>query len=82
MLKKLLWLGSFGTTVGHLACHQATFPTSLGGLGLPLVVRHVTPVSLGCWVLIILTLFFCFQQDDHLILFDVMAHVKTSTCPF
>ncbi len=38
MLEKLLRYGSFGTIVGHLACHQVTLPTSLRGLGLPLVV--------------------------------------------
>jgi hypothetical protein len=42
MLENLLGLGSFGTTMDHLACRQVTLPTSSGGLGLPLMVRHVS----------------------------------------
>jgi hypothetical protein len=68
--------------VGHFVRHQTTIPTSSGVLGLPLMVQHATPVSLGCWVLIILALFFCFQHDDHLTLLDAVAHVKTGTYPF
>jgi hypothetical protein len=33
---------------------------------------------LGCWALIVLTLVIHFQKDDHLILFDVVTHVKTN----
>jgi len=82
MLEKLLGLRSFGTIVDHLVHHQVTFPTSLGGLGLPLMVQHVAPIFLRCWVLIAPTLVSCFQQDDHFTFFDVVAHVKTSTYPF
>ncbi len=38
MLEKLLGSGSFGTTMGHLACHKVIFVVFSGGLGLPLVV--------------------------------------------
>jgi hypothetical protein len=38
MLEKLLKSRSFGTTVSHLAHCQVTFPISLGGLSLPLMV--------------------------------------------
>jgi hypothetical protein len=54
MLKKPLALGSFGTIMGHLACRHVTIFTSLGALGLPLVVRCATLAFLRCWVLIVL----------------------------
>jgi hypothetical protein len=68
--------------MGHLARHQAILITSSRGLGLPLMVQRVAPAFLGCWVLIVLALVFCFQQDDHFTLFDVVAHVKIDTYPF
>jgi len=82
MLEKLLGSGSFGTTLGDLAYHQVSLFVSLGGLSLPLVVQHVGPASLRCWTLIVPTLVSHFQQDDHLILLDGVAHVKTDSYPF
>ncbi len=82
MLEKLLGSKSFGIIMGHLACCQVIFFTSLGGLGLPLVVQRVAPTFLICWDLIVLTLTSCFQQDDHPTLVDVVAHVKIGTYPF
>jgi hypothetical protein len=46
------------------------------------MVRYATPTFLEYWALINPTLMSCFQQDDHLILLDAMAHVKTDTYPF
>ncbi len=68
--------------MAHLTCHQITFPISLGGLGLPSMVQFTALAFLGCWALIVPTLIFHFQQDDHFAFLDVMAHVKTSTYPF
>ncbi len=82
MLKKLLRSRSFGIIVGHLVHCQVILPTSLGGLGLLLIVRRATPASLGCWALIILALVFHFQHDDHPIFLDAVAHLETSTYPF
>jgi len=82
MLEKLLRSGSFGTTLGNLAHHQITLFVSSGGLNLPLVVQCVGPTSLRCWTLIVPTLVSHFQQDDHLILLDGVAHVKTDSYPF
>jgi len=82
MLEKLLGSGSFGTTLGNLAHHQVTLFVSSRGLSLPLVVQHVGPTSLRCWTLIVLTLVSHFQQDDHFILLDGVAHVKTDSYPF
>jgi hypothetical protein len=39
MLEKMLGLGSFGTTLGHLARHQITIFASSGGLSLPLMAK-------------------------------------------
>jgi hypothetical protein len=68
--------------VGHLARCQVTLLASSRGLGLSSVVRHATPTFLECWALIVLALISHFQQDDHLILLDAMAHVKINTYPF
>jgi hypothetical protein len=46
------------------------------------MVRHVDLAFLKYWALIAPALFFHFQQDDHLILLDVMAHVEINTYPF
>jgi hypothetical protein len=82
MLEKLLRSGSFGTIVGHLVCCQVIFPTSLGGLSLPSMVRRTALPSLRCWALIPFALISHFQQNDHPTLFDVVAHVETNTYPF
>jgi hypothetical protein len=37
---------------------------------------------LRCWTLINPTLVSCFQQDDHFILLDVVAHVEIGTYSF
>jgi hypothetical protein len=58
MLEKLLGSRSFGTTMGHLARHKIILIVFSGGLGLPLVVRHVTFTFLGYWALIIPALVF------------------------
>jgi hypothetical protein len=42
----------------------------------------VAPSFLGCWALIILALVICFQQDDHHILLDAMAHLEIDIFPF
>jgi hypothetical protein len=59
MLEKLLGVGSFGGSIGRLAYHQATFPTSLGRFGLLLVVWTATLIFLGCWALISPTIVIC-----------------------
>ncbi len=51
-------------------------------LGLPLVIKLVTPTFLGCWPLIILTVVICFQQNDHPIFLNEMAHIKIAIFPF
>jgi hypothetical protein len=68
MLEKLFGSRSFGTTVGHLACHQVTIHISLRGLSLPSMVRCATPAFLRCWALIALALVCYFQQDDHFLM--------------
>jgi hypothetical protein len=82
MLEKLLNPRSFGAIMGHLTRCQIILPTSLGGLGLPLVVQLVAVAFLGCWALITPRLIFCFQQNVHLIFLDVMAHLETGTYLF
>jgi hypothetical protein len=76
-LEKLLGVRSFDGYNGHLACCQATLFISLGDLGFLFVVQTIILAFLGCWVLIILALFICFQQDDHPILLDAVTHVET-----
>jgi hypothetical protein len=66
---------SFSSSLNH-------FTYFFKGLGLPLVIQLVTLTFLGCWVLIILTIVICFQQNDHSILLNEMAHIKTATFPF
>jgi hypothetical protein len=53
-----------------------------GGLDLPLELQLIILAFLGCWVVIIPTLVTCFQHDDHLIILDVMTHVKIDSFPF
>jgi len=53
-LEKFLGVGSFGGSIDHLICHQATLFASLGGLGFLFVVQITTFAFLGCWALIIL----------------------------
>jgi hypothetical protein len=72
-LEKLLGGGSFGGFISHLACHQATFLTSLGGFGLLSIVWIATPIFLGCWALI--TLAFVTRPIDK----QLRNHVS-STC--
>jgi hypothetical protein len=82
MLEKQLGSRSFGTIVGHLVCCQIIFFISSKGLGLSSMVGHATPPLLRGWALIVFTLIFRFQQDDHFILLDVVAYVKIGTYPF
>ncbi len=46
------------------------------------MVGRATPPFLRGWALIVLTLIFRFQQDDHFILLNVVAYVKIGTYPF
>jgi len=82
MLDKLFSEGSFGGSIDHLAHHQATFPISSNRFGFLSMVWIVTPAFLGCWALITFPLVIHFQQDDHLILLDVVAHVETDISLF
>jgi len=79
MLEKLLGTKYFNTTMGHLDCHQVSLLVFLGGIGLPLMVKLVALAFLGCWDLLTLALVIHFQQDDHFIVFDAMAHVEIGT---
>ncbi len=82
MLEKLFGVRSFGDSINHLAHHQTTLPTSLGGFGLPFMVQTTAPTFLKCQTLIALALIIHFQQDDRPILLDAVAHVETNTSPF
>jgi hypothetical protein len=64
MLEKLLGVRSFGDSINHLAHHQTTLLTSLGGFGLPFMVQTIAPAFLRCRALIALALITHFQQDD------------------
>jgi hypothetical protein len=46
------------------------------------MVRLVALAFLGCWALILPTFVIHFQKDDHPILFNVVAHVKTDIFSF
>jgi hypothetical protein len=76
MLEKLLGTRYFNITISHLVCHQINLLVFLGGIGLPLMVELLALAFLGCWVLLIPALVIHFQQDDHLIVFDTVAHVE------
>jgi hypothetical protein len=67
--------GSFDSSLGH-------FTWSLKGISFPSMVWLVALTLLGCWTLIAPTLVIHFQHDDHLILFDVVARVKTDIFSF
>ncbi len=82
MLEKLLSGGSFGAFIYYLTHHQAIFPTSLGGFSLLSIVQTATPTFLGCQALIILAFVICFQQDDHPIFLNVVAHIEIGIFPF
>jgi hypothetical protein len=82
MFKKLLRSRSFGTIVGHLACRQVILLVFSKGLNLPSMIGHVSHTFLGCWALIVPALISHFQQDDHPILLDAVAHVEIGTYPF
>ncbi len=76
MFEKLL--GS----INHLAHHHAIFLAFSGGFNFLSITQSATPTFLGCWTLIVLAFVTHFQQDDHLILLDVVAHVKIGISPF
>ncbi len=59
-LEKLLGVGFFGGSIGHLVCCQATFLVSSGELSLPFMVWTTFLALLGCWALIVLILVICF----------------------
>jgi hypothetical protein len=79
-LEKLLGVGSFGGFISPLVHCQATFPTSLGGFDIFFVIWITTPTCLGCWALIALALFICFQQDDHHIFWWITYINKNLPC--
>jgi len=68
ILEKLLGVRSFGDFIGHLVHCQAIFLASSNGFDIFFMIWITTPACLGCWALIVLALFICFQQDDHHIL--------------
>jgi hypothetical protein len=68
--------------MGHLAHCQIIFPIFSRGLDLPSTIWRAALTLLGCWVIIILALISRFQQNDHPIILDVVAHVKISVYPF
>jgi hypothetical protein len=47
-LEKLLGTRSFNIIMDHLVCCQIILPTSLRGIGLPLVVQFVALIFLVC----------------------------------
>jgi hypothetical protein len=81
-LEKLLGAGSFGGFIGHLVHCHAILPTFSNGFGLLSIVWIASSTFLGCWALITLTLVIHFQQNDHLILLDTVAHVEIGIFPF
>jgi hypothetical protein len=60
-LEKLLGVGPFNGSIGHLVRHQAIFPISSSKLGLPFMVHTTSSTFLACWALIALTFVICFQ---------------------
>jgi hypothetical protein len=60
MLEKLLGVGSFGGSIGHLIHCQATLPIFSNELSFLFMVHTTAPTFLGCWALIILALVICF----------------------
>jgi hypothetical protein len=82
MWEKLLGTRSFGGFISHLARCQAIFLVSSSMFNLPFVVRIVTLTFLRCLALIALTFVIRFQQDDHPIFLDAIAHVEINISPF
>jgi hypothetical protein len=76
-LKKLFGVKLFGDSISLLTHHEAILLAFLSEFNLPFVVRIITFAFLGCWALIVFALVIHFQQDDHHILLDVIAHVET-----
>jgi len=74
-LENLFDVRSFGGSIGHLVCFQATFLVSLGKLDFLSVVQIATFSFLGCWALIVLALVIHFQEDDHSILLDARVEI-------
>ncbi len=58
---KLLSVGSFGGSIGHLVHRQAILPAFSGRLNLPFVVRTIALAFLRCWALITPTFIIRFQ---------------------
>jgi hypothetical protein len=81
MLEKLLGVGSFNCSIGHLVHRQTILLVFLGGFGLPFVDWTVALAFLGCWALIAFALVIHYQQDDHPIVLDALTHVEiTFSC--
>jgi len=70
---------SFGGYINHLTCCRAIILVFSSGFDLPFVVWIIAPTFLGCWATIVPTIVTRFQQDDHTIFLDVVAHVETNT---
>jgi hypothetical protein len=80
--KKIIGHGIFqhqGGSFGSSLCH---FTFLFKGLALPSMVQLATFAFLGCWALNVIAFVTRFQSDDHPILLDVVAHIKTNIFPF
>ncbi len=82
MLKKLLGARYFGCSISHLTHCQVIFLASSGKLHFQNVVWIVTPHIFGMLGIIIIAFVIHFQQDDHPIFLDVIAHVETNISLF
>jgi len=81
-LEKLLGVGFFGGSIGHLAYCQAILLVVLGRIDLYFAVQTIASTFLKRWALIIFALVICFQQDDHPIILDIITHAKTNISLF
>jgi hypothetical protein len=61
MLEKLLGVGSLGSFIDHLTCHQATPLVSSNTLNFPFIFWTPAFTLLGCWALIVLALVIHFK---------------------
>jgi hypothetical protein len=75
-------MGFFNIKVGHLACHCVILPFYSKSLPFPSMVQLATLAFLGCFALNVIAFVTRFQSDDHPILLDVVAHIKTNIFPF
>lgn len=72
------WVQDISIYGGSFSLSSYILFISSRGLAFPSMIWFVAFAFLRCWALIFLTFITCFQWDDHLIILNVVVHVKST----